>query len=87
MNRKEIQEMNIEERVKDVISLQLGIKKEEIKLESSFVKDLGADPLDENEVVVALEEEFGIDIDDEEAEKIITVGDAVNYIKKRIGNS
>jgi len=76
--------MSVEEKVKEIIAQQLGLKKEEIKLESSFVEDLGADSLDTVEVVMALEEEFGIDIPDEEAEKITTVGEAIKYIEEKI---
>ncbi|MDP2924311.1 MAG: acyl carrier protein [Candidatus Omnitrophota bacterium] len=72
--------MSVEEKVKEIIAEQLGVKKEEIKPESSFIDDLGADSLDTVEVVMALEEEFGIEIPDEEAEKITTVGEAVKYI-------
>jgi len=72
--------MSVEEKVKEIIAEQLGVKKEEIKPESSFVDDLGADSLDTVEVVMALEEEFGIEIPDEDAEKITTVGEAVKYI-------
>ena len=64
--------MSVDEKVKDIISEQLGVKKEEIKPESSFIDDLGADSLDTVEVVMALEEEFGIEIPDEDAEKITT---------------
>lgn len=76
--------MGVEEKVKEIISEQLGVKKEEIKLESSFVDDLGADSLDTVEVVMALEEEFGIEIPDEDAEKITTVGEAVKYIDEKV---
>ena len=76
--------MSVDEKVKDIISEQLGVKKEEIKPESSFIDDLGADSLDTVEVVMALEEEFGIEIPDEDAEKITTVGDAVKYIDEKI---
>jgi acyl carrier protein len=76
--------MSVEEKVKDIISGQLGVKKEEIKPESSFVDDLGADSLDTVEVVMALEEEFGIEIPDEDAEKITTVGEAVKYIDDKV---
>jgi acyl carrier protein len=75
--------MAIEDKVKDIIAEQLGVKKEEIKPESSFVDDLGADSLDTVEVVMALEEEFGVEIPDEDAEKITTVGDAVKYIEEK----
>jgi len=76
--------MNVDEKVKDIISEQLGVKKEEIKPESSFIDDLGADSLDTVEVVMALEEEFGIEIPDEDAEKITTVGQSVKYIEDKI---
>lgn len=76
--------MAVDEKVKDIIAEQLGVKKEEIKPESSFVDDLGADSLDTVEVVMALEEEFGIEIPDEDAEKITTVGEAVKYIDEKI---
>jgi len=76
--------MSVDEKVKDIISEQLGVKKEEIKPESSFIDDLGADSLDTVEVVMALEEEFGIEIPDEDAEKITTVGDAVKYIEEKL---
>jgi acyl carrier protein len=76
--------MNVEERVKEIIAEQLGVKKEEIKPESSFIDDLGADSLDTVEVVMALEEEFGIEIPDEEAEKITTVGEAIKYIEEKV---
>lgn len=76
--------MSVVEKVNDIISEQLGVKKEEIKIESSFIDDLGADSLDTVEVVMALEEEFGIEIPDEDAEKITTVGEAVKYIEEKI---
>jgi len=77
--------MSVDEKVKGIISEQLGVKKEEIKPESSFIDDLGADSLDTVEVVMALEEEFGIEIPDEDAEKITTVGDASKYIADKMG--
>lgn len=76
--------MSLEERIKEIIAEQLGVKKEEIKPESSFVDDLGADSLDTVEVVMALEEEFGIEIPDEDAEKITTVGEAIKYIEAKV---
>jgi acyl carrier protein len=76
--------MSVDEKVKDIIAEQLGVKKEEIKAESSFIDDLGADSLDTVEVVMALEEEFGIEIPDEDAEKITTVGEAVKYIEDKV---
>ncbi|MCF7870528.1 MAG: acyl carrier protein [Candidatus Omnitrophica bacterium] len=75
--------MAVEEKVKEIISEQLGVKKEEVKPESSFIDDLGADSLDTVEVVMALEEEFGIEIPDEDAEKITKVGEAIDYIEKK----
>jgi len=75
---------NIEEKVKEIIAEQLGVKKEEIRPESSFVDDLGADSLDTVEIVMALEEEFGIEIPDEDAEKITTVGEAIQYIEDKV---
>ncbi len=71
----------IEERVKKIVAEQLGVKEEEITPEASFVDDLGADSLDTVELVMALEEEFETEIPDEDAEKIETIQDAVNYIK------
>ena len=69
---------NIEERVKSIVVKQLGVKEEEIKNESKFIDDLGADSLDTVELVMALEEEFETEIPDEEAEKITTVQQAVD---------
>lgn len=69
------------DKVKKIIVEQLGVEDDEVKLESSFIDDLGADSLDIVELIMALEEEFDIEIPDSEAEKISTVGDAVNYIK------
>ena len=71
---------NIEAKVKSIIADQLGVGEDEIKLESSFIEDLGADSLDIVELVMAMEEEFEVEIPDEEAENIKTVGDAINYI-------
>ena len=71
---------NIEERVKSIVVKQLGVKEEEIKNESKFIDDLGADSLDTVELVMALEEEFETEIPDEEAEKITTVKEAIDYI-------
>lgn len=68
------------ERVKGIIVEQLGVPAEDVKLEASFIEDLGADSLDIVELVMALEEEYDIEISDEDAEKIQTVGDAVKYI-------
>jgi len=71
---------NVEERVKKIVVEQLGVKEDEVGLEASFVDDLGADSLDTVELVMALEEEFECEIPDEEAEKITTVQQAVDYI-------
>ena len=71
---------DIEQRVKKIVAEQLGVAEDEIKLESSFVDDLGADSLDTVELVMALEDEFEIEIPDEQAEKITTVQQAVDYI-------
>ena len=72
--------MSTADRVKKIIVDQLGVKDEEVKTESSFVDDLGADSLDTVELVMAFEEEFDLEIPDEEAEKIATVNDAIKYI-------
>ena len=71
---------SIEERVAKMVAEQLGVKEEEVKPESSFVEDLGADSLDTVELIMALEEEFDTEIPDEEAEKIATVQNAIDYI-------
>ena len=72
---------NVEQRVKKIVAEQLGVNEAEIKNESSFVDDLGADSLDTVELVMAFEEEFGIEIPDEDAEKITRVKEAVEYIE------
>ncbi len=74
----------IEERVKKIVVEQLGVKEEEVSGESSFVDDLGADSLDTVELVMALEEEFNCEIPDEEAEKITTVKQAVDFINEHL---
>jgi acyl carrier protein len=74
--------MNIEEKVKGIIVEQLGVDEEEVTPTASFVDDLGADSLDQVELVMAFEEEFKLEISDEEAEKIKTVQDAVKYISE-----
>ncbi|AQS59454.1 acyl carrier protein [Desulforamulus ferrireducens] len=71
------------EKVKAIIVDQLGVEESDVTMEASFVDDLGADSLDIVELVMAFEEEFGLEIPDEEAEKIRTVGDAVKYIQDR----
>ncbi|MBB71625.1 MAG: acyl carrier protein [Legionellales bacterium] len=74
---------SIEERVKKIVVEQLGVEEKDVKADASFVDDLGADSLDTVELVMALEEEFEAEIPDEDAEKIATVQDAVNYIQER----
>ena len=76
---------NIEARVKKIIIEQLGVKEEQVTNEASFVEDLGADSLDTVELVMALEEEFELEIPDEEAEKITTVQQAIDYIATHLG--
>ncbi|PID41553.1 MAG: acyl carrier protein [Proteobacteria bacterium] len=71
----------VEERVKKIVCEQLGVKEAEVQNSSAFVEDLGADSLDTVELVMALEEEFETEIPDEEAEKLTTVQDAINYIE------
>ncbi len=78
---------SIAERVKKIIVDQLGVKEEQVKNESSFVEDLGADSLDTVELVMALEEEFDCEIPDEDAEKITTVQQAIDYVTKRLGGA
>ena len=77
--------MSIEDRVKKIVSDQLGKSMDEIQSDSSFVDDLGADSLDTVELVMALEEAFDIEIPDEAAEGIATVGDAVKFIEEKKG--
>lgn len=68
------------QRVKEIVVEQLGVEEEQVTMEASFINDLGADSLDQVELVMALEEAFGVEIPDEDAEKIATVGKAVDYI-------
>jgi len=77
--------MAVEERVKSIIVEQLGVDADEVTLDASFVEDLGADSLDTVELIMAIEEEFGLEISDEDAEKIRKVRDAVDYIQKNSG--
>jgi acyl carrier protein len=76
---------NVEEKVKDIIVEELGVEREKLTAEASFMEDLGADSLDTVELVMAFEKEFDIDIPDEEAEKLRTVGDALKYLHEKLG--
>lgn len=76
--------MSIEEKVKNIIVEQLGVDTESVTPEASFIDDLGADSLDIVELVMTMEEEFDLEIPDEDAEKIKTVADVVNYIKSKV---
>jgi len=76
-------EKTIEEKVKDIIVEQLGVNPEQVTPQASFIEDLGADSLDIVELVMAFEEEFSVEVPDEDAEKLQTVGDVINYIKER----
>ena len=76
---------NVEDRVKDIIVEELGVEREKLTSEASFMEDLGADSLDTVELVMAFEKEFDIDIPDEEAEKLRTVGDALKYLQDKMG--
>jgi acyl carrier protein len=78
--------MAVAEKVKSIIVEQLGVDEEEVTLDASFTEDLGADSLDIVELVMAFEEEFGIEIPDEEAEKISNVREAVTYIESNAGD-
>ena len=71
------------DRIRAIIAEQLGVKQEEVADQAKFIEDLGADSLDTVELVMALEEEFGIEIPDEDAEKMVSVGDAIKYIEEK----
>ncbi|MHC4321288.1 MAG: acyl carrier protein [Planctomycetota bacterium] len=75
-------EESVEEKVKEIIVKQMGVNKDQVTPETSFINDLGADSLDTVELVMELEDAFDVSIPDEDAEKIQTVGDAINYIKE-----
>ena len=77
-------EKSVEQKVIDIIVEQLKVSPEEVTLEASFIEDLGADSLDLVELIMAMEEEFGLEISDEDAEKLQTVQDAVNYITEHV---
>lgn len=74
-------EKTIEQRIKDIIVEQLGVNADQVVAEAKFIEDLGADSLDTVELVMALEEEFGLEIPDEEAEKLQSVGDVIKYVE------
>jgi len=76
---------DIESRVRDIIVSELGVEPSKVTVEASFVEDLGADSLDTVELVMAFEEEFGIEIPDEDAEKMEKVGDAISYLQEKEG--
>jgi len=78
--------MAVTDKVREIIAEQLGVKKEEVTDDAKFIDDLGADSLDTVELVMALEEEFGIEIPDEDAEKMVTVGEAIKYIEQKASN-
>jgi acyl carrier protein len=86
MTGEQVAMSTIQERVMDIVVEQLGLERENLKIESKFVDDLGADSLDTVELVMALEDEFDVEIPDEDAEKIATVKDAVEYVEKHIKN-
>lgn len=78
--------MAVAEKVKSIIAEQLGVKIEEVKPEASFIDDLGADSLDTVELIMALEEQFNVEIPDEDAEKMVKVADAIKYVEEKTGN-
>lgn len=75
-------ENQIESKVKDIIVEQLGVNADQVSPEAKFIEDLGADSLDTVELIMALEEEFNIEVPDEEAEKLVSVGDVIRYIEE-----
>ncbi len=75
--------MAVEEKIRSIIAEQLGVKVDEVTPQASFIDDLGADSLDTVELIMALEEEFSVEIPDEDAEKMTTVGDAIKYIEEK----
>ena len=75
--------MSIEEKVKAIVVDQLGVSEDQVTPEAKFIEDLGADSLDQVELVMALEEEFGCDIPDEEAEKLVSVADAIKFVESQ----
>ena len=79
--------MAVADKVKSIIAEQLGVKIEEVKPEASFIDDLGADSLDTVELIMALEEQFNVEIPDEDAEKMIKVSDAIKYVEEKTANA
>jgi acyl carrier protein len=77
---------SVEDKVRDIIAEELGVEREKLTDDASFMEDLGADSLDQVELVMAFEKEFDIDIPDEDAEKMRTVGDALKYLHEKMGN-
>ena len=75
---------DLDEKVKEIIAKELGVEREKLTNDASFMEDLGADSLDTVELVMEFEKEFNIDIPDEDAEKLRTVGDAMNYLKTKV---
>lgn len=80
-------EKSLEDKVKDIIVEQLGVNPEQVTPEARFIEDLGADSLDTVELVMAFEEEFGVEVPDEDAEKLQTVGNVLEYISERVDKS
>jgi acyl carrier protein len=80
----EVNKMSVDAKVKKIIAEQLGVEEEEVTSEASFIDDLGADSLDTVELIMAFEEEFGIEIPEEDAEKIATVQNAIDYIAGQV---
>lgn len=76
---------SIADKVKGIVVEQLGVSEDQVTPDAKFIEDLGADSLDQVELIMALEEEFGSDIPDEDAEKMVTVGDAISYIESKQG--
>jgi len=79
-------EKTIEEKTREIIVEQLGVNPEQVTPNARFIEDLGADSLDTVELVMAFEEEFGVEVPDEEAEKLLTVGDVIRYVEEKQGN-
>jgi acyl carrier protein len=79
--------MELENRITEIIVEQLGVAREEVVPEASFIDDLGADSLDIVELVMAMEEEFDVEIPDDDAEKIQTIGDAISYLKEKLASA